>query len=202
MHGEMPTLRARKRPKKSVDSWLTPQQQFEAALKLIQPIPERRTDCEAQILATIENIHDDKTVEKKWLEEQKQAPRRKLAKKLRAVEVAGAGLLDEFVLGLIKGQRKYFERQLKRLNERHRRGGIRQSLVKGKAAYRSWLLLNLYRRDSPVLTEGGLWHQLAAILFGCTEVGSFNFDYLRHFWDQICKGPYGADFSRKKKLKL
>jgi hypothetical protein len=179
MHG--PRLRARKRPKKSAVTWLTtPQQQCEAALKLIQPAPEQRAECEAKIMVAIKDIHNGKIDEPGYRETRKQIKRRLLAKKFRAVEIAGTNFRNELgklFLEQLKAKREFLEQPLSA------RAKQRVNLVKLRTASHAYRLVKAYSRSKPALTEGGPWHQLAAILFGYTGVDLFNFDYLKlyHF---------------------
>lgn len=172
MHGRVSPPPARRQPE-SAKSLLTPQQQWEKALKIIQP--QQGAKCEAEIATAIEQIRYVQTLEKGIRKVRQKAYRDKLAKKLRNVERAGAEVLQKDLLERVRDKYEFLESWGKVIKKTSHASG-----AKTAAATWAYILLADYSHCKPALTNRGPRHRLAAILYGYANTGSFNFDYLKY----------------------
>jgi hypothetical protein len=151
------------------------QQQCEKALEIIKPRLEEWAKCKIEIEGLVELIYYERTDEEQITEQPRPVLWRKLAAQLRKAEIAGAGLLDDPLLEMIKTERVRLEKILGRLQH----GGPYRSPTKWITTIYSCRVLTEYRGRRPGLSIGKDWHQLAAVMFGYMETDAFNFDYLK-----------------------
>jgi hypothetical protein len=186
MHGNVSRS---KRRSATAEDWLTPQQQFEKALELFQSAPEDREECKSAIALAIRIVQDAKKAEAKAESENKPVRKKdwdNAIKKLRAVEIVASRsprLIDKGVIDTIREERIFLECfGLPKIREMP--FDRRSRYV---AAFHAWTLLGGELFNQTGLTEGGIWHQLAAILFGYPTTDLFNFDCLKRIYSRTYK---------------
>lgn len=213
MHSPM----SRKRGRSKARAELTREQQIEQALALLQPEHEEREACASAVSIVLDDVRYWKEAEHFKIDMDRVAKALRAAEAaLAAVErepeiplsvSPGPRLwkgsyflpwkLDEPTLReRIKKDREYIEKQEKELRSspewkawKARRRSRWKSRAKSVAVFRAWkLLLIRFAPHDPGLTEGGTWHQLAAVLFGCATVDMFSFDYLRDARRKVREG--------------
>jgi hypothetical protein len=81
------------------------------------------------------------------------------------------------LLKRIKKEREFIEDHFSETEDRR---GRKKSPAKSAAATWAWGLLDEFGPHKPGQTEGGTWHQLAAVLFGYVTADMLSFDYLRN----------------------
>lgn len=165
---------------RKVAGWNPPKQKIKAALELIQPMPERRAQCERQLIKDFDLVLSAKVVldGPGWAKANK-GKFRKFAKTLRAIEVSGIDLYIRpweraSFMKMVKKYREEFDDWTDRIGKDKKK----RSYAKQDAADCAHKLLAKYGSRPPTLTRGGTWDNLATTLYD--EGGRADlFDYLR-----------------------
>jgi hypothetical protein len=149
------------------------------ALALIRPELDRREECERQVLLAVEVIkagfspgRGSPAVERGRL--------RRLAAKLKAVELLGADTLWPDFIDDAKRQRLAIEEYASKLD---RWKSKPRSEARHFAVHEAHKLLQTFGSRRPTVTKGGPWHDLTAILHKAAG-GSRNadlYDYVRGY---------------------
>jgi hypothetical protein len=195
------TARKRARSKEHADDWLTPKQQLEQALALIQPTPEEREACAGRVsdmrniieyLNQVRLLDVDDVVAKLRRTEGALTQFEARVKDLLStrpeslLKVIVSSNYDSALLGRIKTQRECMELVF---DEEQRSPLGRRDYAKQIAAACAWLLLGGSSGPQTGLTANGPWHKLSAVMFGYAAVDLFNFDYLKDVHLKQRKGP-------------
>jgi hypothetical protein len=155
-----------------------PTRQRIEALKLIQPAADKRKECESEVQRAVYLVRAGIELQKRTPSPANYSRRfRKFVKSLKKVEDAGRNLVSDTFMEQVRRYREEYEVLIERSIPR--KGSRRLSTARMEAADISYSLLLNFSRSRPSLTAGGLWHRLAAVLFGDANVDLFNFDYLK-----------------------
>lgn len=163
--------------RRMVAGWIPPAQQAKAALKLIEPAPERRVRCERQLARAFDLVVCGKANDKRPSPKADKEQYREFARLLQAVETSGMDIyMGRFsFMKQVRKWREFFEELADRINVGH--GKKRRSDAKQFAADAAYRLLAKFGSSPPTLTRGGPWDQLATILYGDSKADLY--DYLR-----------------------
>jgi hypothetical protein len=153
--------------------------QFEDALKIIAPAPERRAECERDVASALWGAEVATKLKSVRTPAQHKEDLQKLAKTLRtAVNLAPKAFPLEYQIR--RGKDSWIGEHLKRhleeteqainwTSERVRKGSPRVAFARIQAVDSAYLLLKRYGKRLPGLSHEGPWHKLAKTLLGKDE---------------------------------
>jgi len=149
--------------------------QFEDALKIIRPAPERRAECERDVATALLEVEWAAKIKPVRTAAQHKKELKKLANALRrAIKLAGAFPpeyqiwrgKDSWIAKALERQLKETEQAINWTSERVRKGSPRVALVRIAAVDSAYFLLGRYGKRPPGLSKEGPWHSLAEALLG------------------------------------
>jgi len=170
---------------------------FKQALKIIASDPERRAECECDLIEAFRLVEAAARVEKS---ERAPAEQRKLLQQLaktlrRAIRLAGQARQEEY-----KPRRTRLDSRIDDLEcflketeaaadyaskFEVQKGAPRPSSKRAAAVWQAYILLEKYGRQKPTLYREGPWHKLARVLFGDEEADLFDYMEVRYQLNQF-----------------
>ena len=153
---------------------------FKQAMKLVGPMPKRAAECEQLLYHAIAMM-----TLAEWIANlPRPAEMREIIKArvrtLRTLE--NDSLLAKLYREQTLAERQRLEKQADRIKRGARHGSRPVNFARFNAVHFAYhLLADFNSKGAPGLTRGGLWHDLAQILFGHTKADLF--DYMKIYSD-------------------
>jgi hypothetical protein len=163
-----------KTPKHLKPRLLPPQQRCENALAILDPSPEQAAKCKAGIMEALDGIRQMEIFEASHRPGQTKKFRNRTAAALRRAEILSVTAMPGIDLSPLRDLRKLMDYKTARL----------LNFPELSATASAYVLLLGATGRKPGLKENGLWHQLAAVLYGYPKedgTAFFSLDRLRWF---------------------